>query len=61
MREVDRFRNAHKKVLSAIWNEFVSKMLPNLAGGKGSNEAKSFRFLSYFICLWDNPLITQLK
>ena len=24
MREVDRFRNAHKKVISTIWNEFVS-------------------------------------
>ncbi len=48
MREVDRFRNAHKKVLSAIWNEFVSKKLPNLAGEKGLNEANSFRFLSYF-------------
>jgi hypothetical protein len=24
MREVERFRTAHKKVISAIWNEFVS-------------------------------------
>jgi hypothetical protein len=49
MREVDRFRNAHKKVLSAIWNEFVSKMLPNLAGEWGLNEVKSFRFYDIFL------------
>jgi hypothetical protein len=24
MREVERFRTAHKKVLSTVWNEFVS-------------------------------------
>jgi len=34
-----------KTVLSAIWNEFVSKKLYNLAGEKGLNEANSFLFV----------------
>ena len=43
MREVDRFRNAHKKVISTIWNEFVSSSFLGKAKEPSSQAVRILR------------------